>query len=168
MKKTIFGILFCGYLGAQAQSIDRKVVASGGAYTQATGINLSSTIGEISATTLIGASSILTQGFQQPDGLFVGIVDPATGNVSWNAYPNPVSSTLTLELSSSKMEDLVITCHDLLGRTVIPVISQNLVAGETTRLNLDVQHLVPAMYFVRISRKNDQHSIETIRIIKSH
>ncbi|HNS13426.1 MAG TPA: T9SS type A sorting domain-containing protein [Bacteroidia bacterium] len=168
MKKIIFGILFLGYTGAHAQSLDRKVVASSGAYTQGAGINLSSTIGEVSATTLAGASSFLTQGFQQPDGLFVGIVDQTTGHVNWNAYPNPVSSTLTLELSSSKNESLVIICHDILGRTVTPIYNQSLIAGETTRLQLDVHHLVPAMYFVRVSRKNDDRPIETIRIIKSH
>ncbi len=157
-----------GTMEAYSQSLDRSVIATGGSYTQAIGINLSATIGEVAVTTLAGASSFLTQGFQQPDGLFVGIVDPITGNVTTSAYPNPVSAFLTLELSSSKNDNLIISCHDLLGRTVLPVISQALTAGETMRVQLDVQHLVPAMYFIRIMHKNDQQALETIRIIKSH
>lgn len=168
MKKIIFGILLLGFSNADSQSLDRSVVSSGGSYTQATGINLSATVGEVAVTTLTGASSILTQGFQQPDGLFVGIVNPVSGFVSSIAYPNPVASILTLELSSSKNEDLLITCHDLLGRTVLPVLTQSLVSGETIRLSMDVHQLIPAMYFIRIVRKNEQNALETIRIIKSH
>ncbi len=168
MKKIVFGIFFLGCIQASSQSLDRSVLSTGGAYSQATGINLSATIGEIAVTTLTGASSILTQGFQQPDGLFVGIVDPVSGTLSWNAYPNPVSSLLTLELSSAKNEDLVISCHDLLGRMVLPVISTKVIAGERMRVELDVQHLTPAMYLVRILRKDNPQEMETIRIIKSH
>ena len=168
MKKIIFGILLLSGTQSNGQQVYRHVVAAGGAYSAASAINLSYTVGEVSVTTLTGASSILTQGFQQPDGLFVGIVNPTTGVVTSNAYPNPVISSLTLELSSSKNDNLIITCHDLLGRTVLPVLSQNLIAGETIRVQLDVQQLIPAMYFIRIMRKNDHQALETIRIIKSH
>lgn len=168
MKKIIAAIFICGFLESSGQSLDRSVVASGGNYSQIGGINLSSTVGEVAVTTLSMASSALTQGFQQPDGLFVRIVDPVTGTVSWNAYPNPVSNQLTLELSSTKNEDLIITCHDLLGRIVLPEISQRILASENLRIQMDVHQLTPAMYFVRIFRKSDQQVLETIRIIKSH
>ena len=168
MKKYIFGILILTAVQAAGQTLDRAVVSTGGVYSQASGINFSSTIGEVAVTTLTGASSILTQGFQQPDGLFVGIVDVVTGNVSTSAFPNPVSTVLSLELSSSKNEDLIITCHDLLGRTVLPELNQRLLEGETIRVAMDVQHLIPAMYFIRIVRRGEQNALETIRIIKSH
>ncbi|TAH40932.1 MAG: T9SS type A sorting domain-containing protein [Bacteroidetes bacterium] len=168
MKKIIFGILLLSSFSGTAQAPYRHVVATGGAFGQSPGISLSYTVGEVAVTTLTGASSILTQGFQQPDGLFVGIVDPVSGFVTSHAYPNPVSSQLTLELASSKNEHLIITCHDLLGRTVLAPVYQSLNAGETIRLQMDVQQLIPAMYFIRIMRKNDQQALETIRIIKSH
>ncbi len=168
MKKYIFWILLSGVFHSTAQSLDRTVVASGGTFSQGTGISLSSTVGEIAASTLTAATSILTQGFQQPDGLFVGIIDGETGKLSFQAFPNPVHSELTLELNSSKNSELVITLHDMIGRIVSPPFSQSLHAGEAVRVQLDVAHLTPAMYFVRITRKNDMQTIETIRIVKSH
>ncbi len=168
MKKYIFWILLSGVFQSTAQSLDRTVVASGGTFSQGTGISLSSTVGEIATSTLTAATSILTQGFQQPDGLFVGIVDAGTGKLSYLAFPNPVHSELTLELNSSKNSELVITLHDMLGRIVSPPLSQILNAGEAIRVQIDVAHLIPAMYFVRIDRKNDMQTIETLRIVKSH
>ncbi len=168
MKKIIFGIFLLAAIEGNSQAPYRHVVAAGGAFGQSPGISLSYTVGEVAVTTLTGASSILTQGFQQPDGLFVGIVDPVSGFVTSHAYPNPVSSQLTLELASSKNDNLIITCIDILGRTVLAPVYQNMIAGETIRLQLDVERLIPAMYFIRIMRKSDQQSLETIRIIKSH
>lgn len=168
MKKIIFGIFLLGFIRTGAQSLDRDVLASAGAYSQASGLTLSYTIGEVAVSTLTGASSIMTQGFQQPDGLFVGIVDPLSGHVTWSAYPNPVSEILKLEIGSSTNDELIISCNDLLGRTVLPLQYLDVIRGETSHVEMDVRHLTPAMYFVRIMRKADGIPMETIRIVKSH
>ena len=56
-----------------SQQLSRYVVASGGNYSTASGISVSSTIGEPMVTTLTAGSNILTQGFQQS---FSAPVDP--------------------------------------------------------------------------------------------
>jgi hypothetical protein len=167
MKTLSILALFLFPLYLKGQSLDRSVVASSGTYVQVTGLSVSSTIGEAAVTTLSGASSILTQGFQQPDGLFVGIVDVNTGRVSLQAWPNPVSTDLTLEILSPDNSKVQIRCLDILGRDVLPVKTEDLRSSEPLKVNLDLRQLIPAMYFVRVSKTGKQDA-ETLRIIKSH
>ncbi|HYE54108.1 MAG TPA: hypothetical protein VD996_04665, partial [Chitinophagaceae bacterium] len=51
---------------AQAQSIERKVIASGGVDLTQPACGISFTIGEVSVATFTQGSAVLTQGFQQP------------------------------------------------------------------------------------------------------
>jgi len=167
MKTLSILALFLFPLYLKGQSLDRSVVASSGTYVQVTGLSVSSTIGEAAVTTLSGASSILTQGFQQPDGLFVGIVDIATGRVNLQAWPNPVSTNLTVEILSPDKAKVQIRCLDILGRDVLPPLIEDLSSAEPKRVNLDLRQLIPAMYFVRVTKIGKQDT-ETLRIIKSH
>jgi len=62
-----------------SQQISRHVLASGGNYSTASGISLSSTIGEPMVATLTSASNVLTQGFQQPSTSY-GCTDSVATN----------------------------------------------------------------------------------------
>tara|TARA_B100000315_G_C14383790_1_gene498717 strand:- start:7 stop:504 length:498 start_codon:yes stop_codon:yes gene_type:complete len=67
MKKlllTIIAIAFTFF--CFSQQVSSHVVSSGGNYSTAPGISISSTIGEPMVNTLMAMGFILTQGFQQP------------------------------------------------------------------------------------------------------
>ena len=66
MKKLLLTITAVAFATLSfSQQVSRYVVASGGNYSTASGISVSSTIGEPMVTTLTSGSYILTQGFQQ-------------------------------------------------------------------------------------------------------
>ena len=73
MMKTYSKQLICfalfillNSLNTFSQSIERKVIASGGINYQSATLNVSSTIGETFITTIGNSGLLLTQGFQQP------------------------------------------------------------------------------------------------------
>jgi hypothetical protein len=61
----IFAALIFGF-SANAQSLSPTVICSGGGYSSAGGVSLSSTIGEPAHTTVQNGGIVLTQGQQQP------------------------------------------------------------------------------------------------------
>ena len=66
MKKILLTITVVAFATFSfSQQISRYVVASGVNYSAASGISLSSTIGEPMVATLTGTGLVLTQGFQQ-------------------------------------------------------------------------------------------------------
>jgi len=66
-KTTLFILLILSSLPYFAQvTISRQVIGSTGGYQIGTNISLSSTVGEPAIQTLFSVSTILTQGFQQP------------------------------------------------------------------------------------------------------
>lgn len=64
-EKVIIGVLFLTFSTLQAQIIERQVVATGGDYWEANGIQLSHTIGEPIPEYFLQSNTHLTQGFQQ-------------------------------------------------------------------------------------------------------
>jgi hypothetical protein len=67
MKKLLFTIIAVVFATFSfSQQISHHVVASGGNYSTASGISVSSTIGEPMVNTFTTTGFILTQGFQQP------------------------------------------------------------------------------------------------------
>ena len=91
-----------------SQQVSRYVVASGGNYSTASGISVSSTIGESMVTTLTSTSNVLTQGFQQsfsaPVDPSITIANPMDGSIHY-CLDNPtigfVVSNFTVGLASS-------------------------------------------------------------------
>ena len=79
MKYILTFLLFICAFTAFSQSISRKVLpTTGGSYSDSN-INMSYTIGETFTTTLSNATTIATQGFQQPDNL-----EPITATITAN------------------------------------------------------------------------------------
>jgi hypothetical protein len=100
MKKTLLIITALAFATLSfSQQLSRYVVASGGNYSTGSGISLSSTIGESMVTTLTSGSSILTQGFQQPNSMvqlfFTEYGEGSSNNRYFEIY-NPTSDTVDL------------------------------------------------------------------------
>ena len=103
-----------------AQSLSPFVISSSGNYSQGGNISLSSTTGESTLiSTFSSGSSILTQGFQQPNDASVGVSSPENPiSIIW--YPNPAGGLLSLECDMTiglqkthHIRDLVIPQRDL-------------------------------------------------------
>lgn len=82
--------------GLSAQSIDRSAVSSGGESTEASGLYLDYTIGELMTETMESGNLIITQGMQQPDLIVVRINENESWE-GWSVYPNPASKMLHIK-----------------------------------------------------------------------
>jgi hypothetical protein len=74
---------------AQAQSIDRQVVANGGSFASNSSASVSYTVGEMAIQYVSASSASLSQGFQQTGGNNTDIhtIQPIDATIS--TYPNP-------------------------------------------------------------------------------
>jgi Secretion system C-terminal sorting domain len=151
---------------AQVQ-LERMVIANGGSFLTGPGISLSVTLGEPVTTTAVAASAILTQGFQQPDLISVGISENTTG-YSLEAYPNPVSDLLHIEITSDKDMHLLLSVYDLAGRKVLPDISHYVTTDIGSRVTINMQSLYAAVYLLKIHNKDHLSILKTIRIVKPY
>jgi len=137
-------ILPCGLL---AQKLTPTVVSSGGSYHSAGGYTLSATVGEIAVTTLKAATLTLTQGFQQPYDIGVGIKE--TG-LDWSitAYPNPVSQFLNIRFDVTEPLDLNVEIMDIAGRKHLVRDLYYVTRGDI--VTFDLSGLTRGVYLVRI------------------
>lgn len=80
---------------------------------------------------------------------------------SFNLYPNPFESSITLEysLTNSKNEPLELGIYDLMGK----LIESSSLNGTNGRVSVG-QDLMPGMYFVKLAQGNNH--LKTSRIIK--
>jgi hypothetical protein len=159
-------IIVTPFAGKGQVQLERFVTASGGNSVVASGIILDYTIGEPAVTTLNAGGSILTQGFQQPDLINVGITDAVTGSFTISLYPNPVHNDLHVMVSSSVGIDLHLEIFDISGKITVQFEAFFPVNTTASVLQIDVSHLKPAPYMVRITDQITKR-VQHIRIIKS-
>lgn len=76
MRSLIFTLLVLLCLTTRSQTIERQVIAGGGAELVQPGCRISFTLGEMAVATLSNNQLVLTQGFQQPVSVALGGVLP--------------------------------------------------------------------------------------------
>lgn len=150
--KIIFTIsAFCLCLLAGAQSTSPVVISSGGTYSTATGLSLSSTIGELIVTTASNPSGVmLTQGFQQAEVHTVSVnpISFTAGTVKM--YPNPVSDMIHFDIQLNKSGTIKIELFDILGNKIMDV--QNLYnSGSSYTASQDVTSMNNGVYIAKVS-----------------
>lgn len=158
LKIILFAVLFP--LCSTAQSIDQWVIASQGDYVEAGSMSLSSTVGEVVVETEETPSLILTQGFQQSELNTVGIEIPEM-NLSINAYPNPTTSEVVLELNSNDGLNLDLQIINTQGQLVG---KEKVDANAEHRQVLDFSSFTPGVYFIQF--KNGEGNLKSIKIEK--
>ncbi len=155
MKKfLVFGLATLSFgFAAQAQSLERQVIGSAGGYEEEAGYSLSFTVGEPVVETAIAGTLVLTQGFQQPDDVSVGVNDVVKFNMDYIIFPNPTMDELTVQLSADKVVEVTISLYDLLGQKLELMDRKVLVDGVTTS-KYNLASLAAANYFVVLTDKD--------------
>lgn len=140
---------------ANAQTLERKVVASAGQYLTNPNINLtlSCTVGEPIVATLTNVKLILTEGFQQPLENDILSVDYTTADWSIKAYPNPFSDNINIEISSDKASEFIITMTNLLGQNFGSQYLGNHYPGKNV-YQVNTSTLSQGMYIVTVASKD--------------
>ena len=116
----IFSVISLIAVNAQNPSLSREVIAAGGDFFVSPVGSLSWTLGETVIETFESnaINIILTQGFQQPDELPVGIRQLSSGNVFVNLYPNPSVHFVRLDIKHDSNSKIRVELVDILGRTI--------------------------------------------------
>jgi hypothetical protein len=166
MKKILPLVIVAAFIGQHAFSqnieLSPTVIASAGNYSEAGGIGLSWTLGEVAVTTLQQGDIVLAQGFQQS---FLKQVGFATDPIKWQiaAYPNPVQDKLWIQFDLPEAKDFNIEISDVNGRLVSQKEYTQLTPGEV--IPVDVSALGHGMYFFRVTT-TDRRQTRVINITK--
>lgn len=115
-----------------AQSVSPKVLASGGRYASAGGYSVSYTVGEMAAvSTLTASGRTLTQGFQQPNDILIGILDAEkTAEGTFAVYPNPAVDKLWLGYEFPKDGEVAIYLTTVTGQSLGAVLKETYESGK--------------------------------------
>lgn len=149
MKKLLLiPSFFFGLLNAQ--SFTPEVISAGGNYITNEGYSLSQTIAEMTmVSTLSASSSILTQGFEQPDFKnIVGITDFAPSSGVFDLFPNPANNFFYLKYEFLQEGELQMVIYNTLGQQVSPNFADTYVTGKKT-FTVYTADLAAAIYYVK-------------------
>lgn len=156
MKHIYFYILFFIIIfNTHAQ----QTTVSVGNTTIDEGGSASYSIGQVVYTTHIGTNGSMAEGVQQPYEFFsLGTDNFSDIVLKWNAYPNPTSNLLTLEIINYDVSSLRYVMIDLSGK----IIETNKITQDKTEI--DMSHRVSSTYLVTLIENNK--TLKTFKIIK--
>lgn len=166
MRKIVLlisGALLAGQLVmAQSVQLSPTVLASAGNYSEAGGISLSWTLGEVAVTKLSQGDLVLTQGFQQS---FLNNVGIAKDPIRWQiiAYPNPVKDELRIQFDVTDPTDYLVEIQDVSGRLLSQEQYKQVAPGDI--ISVEMSPYSQGVYFFRIST-TDREQVRVISITK--
>jgi hypothetical protein len=139
-------------LFAQPQQV---ISSSGGAFENSSG-SISFTIGECIIGTHSSTGSMLTQGFQQPKLVIIGISPVHQNTMDIIVFPNPAGEYVILK--TDHFQGLSYTLCDLNGK----IISRGGIFSTETEIDFNI--LEPSTYLLRVDR--NETLIRTFKIQK--
>ncbi len=162
MKNILVIIVFLLPLAVFSQTLDRQVIGSAGAYAEAGNISMSYTVGEAVVATGTSGTIVLTQGFQQPDNMMVGIESIESG-ISINAYPNPTSGEIILDFTVVNPAEFTIEIFDVSGKLMMN--PETLKVENSTKHQMDFSEFSSGNYFI-VMKNQDGTMNSNIKVQK--
>ncbi|OFX22054.1 MAG: hypothetical protein A2041_02165 [Bacteroidetes bacterium GWA2_31_9b] len=119
MKKFLLLSVLCFFaILANGQSISSSVVASAGGYSEAGGLSLSWTLGELAVETFTTSNLVLTQGFQQGYYEITGIDELSNKDFKVNIYPNPAVEYINIQIENPEIKKVKIELFSMEGKLI--------------------------------------------------
>ncbi len=119
MKRLIGLILMTALISVATIAAGQQVVSSAGASATGTNVQLSWNLGEPVIETFTGSSVILTQGLLQTKLVVTDISPLVLQEMTLLVYPNPVSSSLRLDVRGDVPANLSFSLLDLNGKQLL-------------------------------------------------
>ena len=145
----LVGFLTLLLLEVDAQiSISRQVVGISGGSTSSD-FYVSSTSGQIITGTISNSDLTITQGFEQPESNLISSIEEHPfydAKFNLRLFPNPTVQEFYLDVSSDKTLTMQISLFSPSGKRVLHESK-----GSNSVVRIDVSHLPPATYVLRIS-----------------
>jgi hypothetical protein len=136
----------------------QEVVSSAGDTQSAAGYEVSWTVGEAVIETLVGGSTILTQGFHQTKLTITAVSELLIPGLKIKVFPNPTQDFITVHFSEY-IEGSRYLLYDLRGK----LLENKLITSEDSEINMNKYASGP--YILKLTKKSRQ-PIQTFQIIK--
>jgi hypothetical protein len=158
----VFFVLTC--LSVHAQTLSPSVIAAGGGYSTSGVGSLSYTIAEMTMVeTFVQGSSMLSQGFQQPEHHTVAIDDLELAPCEVILFPNPTSGQITLSYLSGAATQNSVKIYNLLGAFIL---SETYVATDgLNTLSFDLSQYTQGTYFLELVTEHRGRKIASVHKI---
>jgi len=159
MKKVFFTLgLGIAIFSANAQSVSPQLVSSAGDSFKNSSYQLDWSIGELQTVTYTSNVQIISQGFHQSSYIVTIIDKNLIIEFNINAFPNPTTDFISLEVESSKIENLQFTITDLNGK----VLQRGNLTSETKQINFSNNAV--GTYFITVQQNSK--IVKSFKIIK--
>jgi hypothetical protein len=101
--------------------------------------------------TFSAGGNILTQGFQQPNDILIGIIEASKDEFgSFGLYPNPAVDNLWFGFELPESGRVSVGVFNGLGQKIADVYEGNYTAGTVTQ-QIGVSNLAAGMYFLQLT-----------------
>ena len=158
ISTSVLSVFLLVASSAQGQHIERQVTASAGDYSQAPSFgSLHWTLGETATETLTSGGVRLSQGFHQLYVLTVGIDQPEADSFSLKVFPNPASSSVSIQNEHSG--SLEWQLFDVSGKRLL-----HRALSAFSLQTIDLQMLPAGVYLLRATDERQQ--VRTFKIVK--
>lgn len=152
MKKIKLSLLGVGLTATvQAQSVSPDVIASSGDHFEASGVQLSWTIGESIMETVESGSNIITQGFHQTNLMVTDVEEQNLSDIGVNVFPNPTVDQLTVALKNNS-QVLNLELYDMSGKQL----ARERIGAAQDRIQLDFSSYAAAYYLLKVYSKDGE------------
>ena len=148
--KKILSALTCtlfafAFHSANAQSSPQWVIGSAGAFSTFASGSMTWTIGEVMTETYSPAGNFFTQGFNQPDTMYLTVIaDPVSQSIY--VYPNPVVDNLVIDFSLTS-GSFVVEIFDMQGQSL----RKELIPVNQNRLGMSFHEFANGVYLLNIT-----------------
>jgi hypothetical protein len=164
MRKAIYALAVIALFvqKTNGQSLTPQVLGTTGNYTVAGGTSLSFTTGETVVPTFSTSSHILTQGFQQPNDIYLAVQNISALPYQVQVYPNPTMDNVMIKIPShTGGQNTAFNLVDVLGRVLYET-QKNTSSG--TEILIPMSEYAAGTYLLNITDGNKNTS--TYKIIK--
>lgn len=163
-------MLFVYAFVSNAQSIQRRVIATSGNTTTAASITLSSTVGETFTNKLTSANGSIKQGFQQGNISIARIantelsstmaeakttLEKTEAELSLNVFPNP--TTDFVNITTETTEQINLTVMDAQGKIIRQL------QHSSNQTQIDFTQLIAGTYFIVAQSENARNTYKVIK-----
>lgn len=151
-------------ISVQAQTLSPVVISAGGGYTTSATGSLSYTVAEMTMVeTFVKGSSILTQGFQQPELLAVSIPEQEIAQSDILLYPNPTNGQISLSYQSATTTQNSVKIYNILGAVLL---SETYYASKgLNTLAFDLSRYNQGIYFLELTTEQQGKQITSVHKI---
>lgn len=158
MKRILLAGVVISSVAAYSQTASPEVISTAGNHFDNGTIQVSWTMGEPIIQTLSNGTTEVTQGFHQTNLSAVSVMDIEAW-IAFDAFPNPVINSLTVEVDQDAMGlDLTLIAPD--GRIAF---TQKINEMSQT---IDFTEYASGTYFLNLSKEGKM--IKTFKIQKTH